>query len=254
MKSLLPFFVGVLVSGVVGLARPCAGQLSGVESSSGTVEPRTGFISGSLTMEPGLMRMGPPITGAPYSGEMETERIQTSNDGTHINQKRELSRLYRDSQGRTRTERLLSPPWQSSAKEEQPRLVQIYDPVAGYNYTLDPRKLIAVRMVVETLGARPENPPKSLQTGNADPKPPSSGLPSAGPISLRKNNMQRESLGTQTIDGIEAEGWRTTITIPAGAMGNDKPITHVCETWPATELKVLVLSKCSDPRSGASCA
>jgi len=35
-------------------------------------------------------------------------------------------------------------------------------------------------------------------------------------------------------------------------MGNDKPITHVCETWPATELKVLLLSKCSDPRSGAS--
>jgi hypothetical protein len=33
-------------------------------------------------------------------------------------------------------------------------------------------------------------------------------------------------------------------------MGNDKPITHVCETWHATELKVLVLSKCSDPRSG----
>jgi hypothetical protein len=42
--------------------------------------------------------------------------------------------------------------------------------------------------------------------------------------------MQRESLGTQTIDGIEAEGWRTTITIPAGAMGSDKPLTHVCET------------------------
>jgi len=101
-------------------------------------------------MEPGLMRMGPPITGAPYSGEMETERIPTLNDGTHIDQKRELSRLYRDSQGRTRTERLLSPPWQSSAKEEQPRLVQIYDPVAGYNYTLDPRKLFAVRVVVET--------------------------------------------------------------------------------------------------------
>jgi hypothetical protein len=27
--------------------------------------------------------------------------------------------------------------------------------------------------------------------------------------------MQREPLGTQAIDGIEAEGWRITITTPA---------------------------------------
>lgn len=200
-------------------------------------------------MEPGLMRMGPPVTGEPYSGEMETEHLQTLSNGTHIDQTREVSRMYRDSQGRTRTERLWFLP-QSPVKEEGPHLVQIYDPVAGYNYTLDPRKLIAHRVAVASWPARPERTQPSSQEANGQPKQPSSGLRSASPNVLGQRNMQREALGTQAIDGIEVEGWRITITTPAGAMGNDKPITHVCETWHATELKVLVLSKCSDPRSG----
>ncbi len=33
--------------------------------------------------------------------------------------------------------------------------------------------------------------------------------------------IARESLGTQTIEGVLAEGSRTTLTYPIGAIGND---------------------------------
>ena len=59
-----------------------------------------------------------------------------------------------------------------------------------------------------------------------------------------------ESLGRQTIEGIQAEGRRTTMTIPAGQAGNELPIHIVNETWYSTELQTTLLSKHSDPRNG----
>jgi hypothetical protein len=57
-------------------------------------------------------------------------------------------------------------------------------------------------------------------------------------------------VGTQLINGLQAEGHRTIETIPAEAEGNDRPITVVSETWFSPELKLTVLNKRSDPRSG----
>jgi hypothetical protein len=62
--------------------------------------------------------------------------------------------------------------------------------------------------------------------------------------------VKSEKLGTQFIDGVSAEGISLTHTIPAGAQGNDRPITTISESWFSTELKVLILSKRSDPRHG----
>lgn len=60
----------------------------------------------------------------------------------------------------------------------------------------------------------------------------------------------RESLGKQTIEGVEAEGTRTTLTFPAGAMGNERPINIVSERWYSPELQTVVLTRHSDPRFG----
>jgi len=246
----------VIISAVAGLGMPCAAQLTGVVASSGTAPVGAGVATtDSITMAPGMFRMLSPVTGQPYSGEMETEHTQTLSNGTHINQKRDVSRMYRDSQGRTRTERFLSPPLlqPEAAKEQGPRLVQIYDPVEGYSYTLETRTHIAHRVALQTL---PEAPARKAQPSadpaNGQPALPPLGRLGAGANNPRRPNMKREPLGKEMIDEIEAEGWRTTITTAAGAIGNDKPITHVCETWHATELQILVLSKCTDPRSGHS--
>ncbi len=63
-------------------------------------------------------------------------------------------------------------------------------------------------------------------------------------------NAVKESLGKQNIEGVEAEGTRTTVTIPAGEIGNERPIEIVSERWYSPELQLVVMTRNSDPRSG----
>jgi hypothetical protein len=61
-----------------------------------------------------------------------------------------------------------------------------------------------------------------------------------------------EDLGKQTIEGVMAEGMRTTSTIDAGAIGNDRPIQIVTERWYSSELQTVLMTKTADPRIGES--
>ena len=66
-----------------------------------------------------------------------------------------------------------------------------------------------------------------------------------------KNPAARtEALGKQNIEGVEAEGTRSTVTIPAGKIGNVLPIDIVSERWYSTELQVIVMTRHVDPRFG----
>lgn len=67
---------------------------------------------------------------------------------------------------------------------------------------------------------------------------------------LLGSNTKTESLGVQNIEGVPAEGTRTTTTIPAGAIGNERDIEVVYEKWYSKELQMTVFSKRSDPRTG----
>jgi hypothetical protein len=63
-------------------------------------------------------------------------------------------------------------------------------------------------------------------------------------------NEVKEQLGKQIIEGVEAEGTRTTVTIPAGEIGNERPIEIVSERWYSPELQLVVMTRHSDPRTG----
>ncbi|MCP9493251.1 MAG: hypothetical protein MSG64_02225 [Pyrinomonadaceae bacterium MAG19_C2-C3] len=63
-------------------------------------------------------------------------------------------------------------------------------------------------------------------------------------------NTKTENLGKQSFDGVEAEGTRTTRTIPAGEIGNERPLEIVSERWYAPALQAVVMTRRSDPRSG----
>lgn len=65
-----------------------------------------------------------------------------------------------------------------------------------------------------------------------------------------KASKVTQELGKQLIEGVEAEGKRTTITIPAGEIGNDRAIEIVSEQWYSPELQLVVMTRSSDPRSG----
>jgi TonB family protein len=66
----------------------------------------------------------------------------------------------------------------------------------------------------------------------------------------RDDNAKNEALGKQLIEGVEAEGTRSTIEIAAGEIGNERPIEIVFERWYSPELQVVVMTKHSDPRFG----
>jgi hypothetical protein len=162
--------------------------------------------------------------GIPYSAQQVTERVQTLADGTRITQKPRKVNLYRDSLGRTRSEDL-----SSDAESEEITSVNIIDPVAGFRYSLDPSTHTARRWST----AKP-----SATTASAASKH------DEGP------QISRESLGTQTIEALLAQGTRTTTVYPVGSFGNDGPVTVSSENWRSPELQTVLLSKVSDPRTG----
>jgi len=83
---------------------------------------------------------------------------------------------------------------------------------------------------------------------------PGVGLEGATTFVFRSNsgnaNEVKEQLGKQTIEGVEAEGTRTTVTIPAGEIGNERAIEIVSERWYSPELQLVVMTRHSDPRFG----
>jgi TonB family protein len=68
--------------------------------------------------------------------------------------------------------------------------------------------------------------------------------------SIPKYTTNTEQLAKQMVEGVECEGVRAITTMPAGAIGNERPIETVNETWFSQELKIMILSKRSDPRFG----
>jgi len=63
-------------------------------------------------------------------------------------------------------------------------------------------------------------------------------------------DAKEETLGTQTMEGIKVEGKRSTHTLAAGAIGNDRALTTVSERWTSPELQVLVRMTTKDPQMG----
>jgi hypothetical protein len=195
------------------------------------------------------------VKGAPYSAQSVTEITQTLNDGNQIDRK-ETGAVYRDSEGRTRRETSLSMvgPWSASGAPHQ--MIHIHDVVAGTRYLLDPQEKTAFK-----LPGFKDADMKLAQTLPAQVHVAQGGVATTGGpagmvgISVKADKHVQaettsESLGTQVMEGIEVQGTRTTETIPAGAIGNVKPINIVNERWYSPELQVYVMTKRMDPRFG----
>jgi hypothetical protein len=58
------------------------------------------------------------------------------------------------------------------------------------------------------------------------------------------------SLGGKEIEGLRVNGERTTWTIEAGKVGNEKPIQIVRDVWTSPELMLTVATRDFDPRRG----
>jgi len=188
------------------------------------------------------MHPGKVVTGAPFSAVAVTETTHTLADGNHII-RRTQANLFRDSQGRVRREGTL-PAVGPLASAGQPKsFVIIHDPVTKTNYVLHPDTKTAEnvgRPFGKMKGAMREGM-KNRAQGNFQAREQQE---------IAAGNLKKEDLGTQTIGGVVAQGTRVTRIIPAGQIGNEKPITIVRESWYSNDLQMVVMSKRSDPWSG----
>ncbi|HJQ34283.1 MAG TPA: hypothetical protein VJ866_19040, partial [Pyrinomonadaceae bacterium] len=169
-----------------------------------------------------------PVKGAPYSAQFVSESTRTLADGTRISRK-STGAVYRDGEGRTRREMTLGAVGPIVVEDAPVPMVFINDWVARVHYALNESDHTARKV---PLRDAPEGAPEPAREGRDDDAP------------------KTESLGKRTIEGVEAEGTRTTITIPAGRVGNDRALEIVSERWYSPELQVVVLSSHKDPFVG----
>ena len=206
-----------------------------------------------------------PILGAPYSATITNESIQTLADGNRLVQTSTGS-TARDSQGRTRQDTVL-PPIGNLSAANAPHLIFIHDPIAQTSYTLNLTEKTAQKMpALPPLGGGTAGVGGTVVAmkveGNGAPLPPPDAMATtvaaSGPGVFFEKHLSTtgqdqgntEDLGSETMEGVLVNGVRMTHTIPAGQIGNDRPITIVSEVWTSPDLKTVVYSKRSDPRMG----
>lgn len=195
----------------------------------------------------GILRAG--VKNAPFSADVVTEISNTLADGNHIRQTIN-SKVYRDSDGRTRREQAVNLNGLAPDANMQ-QMVFINDPVAGVSYSLNARERTGMKSVRNSARNNDGHGPQrmSQDAPGRGPGPRNGGLDGR---QVRTGGVapKTESLGRQTMEGVPAEGRRITMTIPAGQAGNELPIHIVVESWYSSDLQTTVLSKHSDPRNG----
>jgi hypothetical protein len=208
--------------------------------------------------------MGPAVKGAPYAADEVVEITQVLGDGTHIHNETKTT-VYRDSEGRVR--------------RETPNEISIWDPTAGTNYVLNPKSMTARKMtlnlvfrsnLVDGSAAATVGPNQTatyfyhtdgeaggaggatITVGGRGQSAAEVKAMNAGTFTkaIRRDAGNRESLGTQMLEGVNADGERYTSTIEAGAIGNDRPIQSTTERWYSQELQTNIMTRRSDPRTG----
>ena len=189
------------------------------------------------------MHGGKVVKGAPFSATATSETTSTLQDGSVLHRTSQVS-MYRDSQGRSRHEATFTGFGPLTASGGAKKMVMISDPVAGVHIMLDDQQKVAHKTALRTRGG-----------SAADAK---SAPAFEGKMQERMQQeeaaglLKKESLGTQTINGIVAEGTRTTHIIPAGQIGNEKAIQVVSERWYSADLQIDLKSTRTDPRFGTT--
>jgi len=168
------------------------------------------------------------VTGKPFSATETRHTLQTLAGGAKI-ETSDSDQIYRDDQGRTRVEQTV----------DGRTIVVIMDPVARFVAILDPAAKTAHKNPIPAEAVKGS---VGLNKGEVHIL-----MSSDGPGVPRGGVAQ---LGDKVVNGLMASGTRKTRIIPAGAIGNDRDLPLVDESWFSNDLQMVVKSVSSDPRFG----
>lgn len=169
----------------------------------------------------------PVVSGHPFSGDEVTTRQRSVPNGIPV-VPMETTRVYRDSAGRTRIDATLP-----RSPVCCPRLVYIFDPIAGVNYFVSTEKKIASRQAYSI------PPGQSMPTADDPWK-----TPTAQPFgAFSEPPAQYESLGKQFVSRLLVDGRRTTRVWSAASNGSSsRPAgTAVEESWYSPDLQMMLI-------------
>jgi len=174
-----------------------------------------------------------PIANAPFTAVVQVERSSVRPDGS-LQAAKTLRQIARDSRGRIYNEaRTLIPV--SSKETPQVRSIHLYDPETRISTMLDTEQQTFWTMTVR-------RPPATA--------PPALEATPAGETLEPSEFARKEDLGTEEIGGIPAHGIREVQTIPA--QDNGKPIVVTDEYWYCDDLRINLMIKHNDPRTGSA--
>jgi hypothetical protein len=244
------------------------------DSTVATYTFRADTVTGSV--------MGTTIKGAPYSADEITESLQVLGDGTRISHQNQVT-VYRDGEGRVRRESpnqitisdpvakvsyTLNPKNMTATKSTVSQPLVYFMPrqstaadvdLAVAKQQVDMAETMASldKLKAELQFSQNGGTPGVVVNGSLAPDQVKVAVKEQLDVAMEKlsqaaiaKNAKVESLGQQVMQGVAADGTRTTTTIEAGAIGNDRPIQVVSERWYSAELQTAVMTKRTDPRTG----
>jgi hypothetical protein len=213
----------------IGLQALIANAQTTVTTANGQAFQFTTVTGGQGVRVKAMVGMpGKIITGRPVTATEERHTLQILGDGTRI-ENTNTNKFYRDDLGRTRTERadgtvLINDPGQGTAE------------IQGDHIAVRRSDKTEITTMID----------KEITT-QLDKAKLDKLMAEAG---TKEQANQEENLGYQSVSGVTAQGFRTTTTIPAGQIGNDRPIVIVSERWYSADLQMNVKTTNSDPRFG----
>jgi hypothetical protein len=223
---------------VLALALPSAGLLLGPTASSpssGTPQEAQAPYTSGLSLEPGLYRLA-AIEHAPFSAF----QINEGSAGLTHSKAPPLA-ISRDSLGRTRIE---YPTMGNAPADRVLPVPEIRDQVAGFVYLLDVQKKIAYRSTLaKAVFVEP------VFDRNLCAEATEGMVLGCLPTGKRflKPRCKSEKLGLQTIEGVQCQGMRATVSWPVGSqICNSHPVVHVTERWVSASLRLAIFEKQSE--------
>jgi hypothetical protein len=174
-----------------------------------------------------------PVPNVPLTAVAELESTQVLDDGSSVG-KKTFNNIARDSQGRIYNERRSMVPATSNAT---PELISfhIFDPTTRLNTFLNPDTHLAHQTVFQ-------------ERALAQAMTASQGQGSV--VAVNRAGYQEQDLGTESMENVVVHGTRKTRTVSAASSGTGKPVIVADEYWYSDELRLNMLVKHDDPRTG----
>jgi len=174
----------------------------------------------------------PPIANAPFSLTLATEWSRPLGNGgtfTLANQRH----IVRDGKGRIYQERWLLVP-KGSKIQSRMDVVQITDPMQHTWLNCGVQEKVCELLTYSLVPDMVYKP----AIGTTGPLPDGTGF------------RQHEDLGLSNSNGVNTTGYRETLTLNPGVLGNDRPMITTREFWYSSQLGINLISKIDDPQNG----